>query len=285
MATIDSTQPAWDDKLLSNPHAVADKRSRVQRMFAAIAPSYDLNNRLHSLWQDQRWRKKAVKLAMLKPADRVVDVACGTGDLSLAFARRLAALRNRPIGNQQVVGIDFTFEMLPIAAEKSRISDSRFHISNFRSQISDRKSGNAKGESAIGYANGDALALPLADASADVVSIAFGIRNVQDPAAACREFFRVLRPGGRLIILEFSLPENRLLRGGYNIYFRKILPRTATLISRDKTGAYKYLPESVNTFITRDRMMQMMTDAGFMSVQQYPLTFGVCVCYRGIKPR
>ncbi len=231
-------------------------------MFAAIAPSYDLNNRLHSLWQDQRWRKKAVKLAMLKPTDRVVDVACGTGDLSLAFARYLTKVRNRPIGNQQVIGIDFTFEMLPIAKDKSKSSD-------FRSQI--------------GYTNGDALALPLADASADVVSIAFGIRNVQDPAAACREFYRVLRPGGRLIILEFSLPENRILRGLYNFYFRKILPRTATLISRDKTGAYKYLPESVNTFITRDHMMQMMTDAGFVSVQQFPLTFGICVCYRGIK--
>lgn len=276
MATIDPPQPAWDDKLLSNPHAVADKRSRVQRMFAAIAPSYDLNNRLHSLWQDQRWRKKAVKLAMLRPTDRVVDVACGTGDLSLAFARRLAAVRNRPIGNQQVIGIDFTFEMLPIARAKSNVpyfsGDAKYDPPNSYSQ-------------AIGYANGDALALPLPDACADVVSIAFGIRNVQDPAAACREFFRVLRPGGRLIILEFSLPENRLLRSGYNVYFRKILPRTATFISRDRTGAYKYLPESVNTFITRDRMMQMMTDAGFMSVQQFSLTFGVCVCYRGIKPR
>ncbi len=283
MPLPDSTQPAWDDTLLNNPHAVADKRSRVKRMFAAIAPSYDINNRLHSLWQDQRWRKKAVKLAMLKPTDRVVDVACGTGDLSLAFARRLAALRNRPIGNQQVIGIDFTFEMLPIARQKSLRLARRFGVSDLKSQISNLRSEISDSRSPIGYINGDALALPLSDGCADVVSIAFGIRNVQDPAAACREFFRVLRPGGRLIILEFSLPENRVLRNLYNAYFQRILPRTATLISGDRTGAYKYLPQSVNTFITRERMMQMMTDAGFARVQQFPLTFGVCVCYRGVK--
>src|SRR5205814_5984137 len=86
-ATPTPAQPAWDDQLLRDPHAVPDKRSRVQRMFAAIAPSYDLNNRLHSFWQDQRWRRKAVKLAMLKPTDVVVDVACGTGDLTLELAR------------------------------------------------------------------------------------------------------------------------------------------------------------------------------------------------------
>ena len=100
---------------------------------------------------------------------------------------------------------------------------------------------------------------------------------------AIGEFHRVLRPGGRLIILEFSLPTNPLLRGLYNVYFRKVLPRTATLISGDKTGAYKYLPESVNTFIGREQMSQMMQHAGFTNVQQFPLTFGVCVCYRGIK--
>jgi demethylmenaquinone methyltransferase/2-methoxy-6-polyprenyl-1,4-benzoquinol methylase len=133
------------------------------------------------------------------------------------------------------------------------------------------------------WINADAQALPLADQSSDVVSIAFGIRNVQDPLAALKEFHRILRPGGRVIILEFSLPTNPVLRGLYNFYFRKILPRTATLISGDKTGAYKYLPESVNTFIGREQMMSMMREAGFNDVQQFPLTFGVCVCYRGHK--
>src|SRR5205085_2010781 len=116
-----------------------------------------------------------------------------------------------------------------------------------------------------------------------IVSIAFGIRNVADPAAAIREFFRILRPGGRLLILEFSLPTNAILRAFYNFYFRKILPRTATLISGDKTGAYKYLPESVNTFVGREQMMEMMREAGFAEVEQHAMTFGVCVCYRGVR--
>lgn len=262
--------PAWDDALLKDPHAVADKRSRVQRMFAAIAPSYDLNNRLHSLWMDQAWRRKAVKLAGLKPTDRVVDVACGTGDLTLKFASRLWSLPSTDASghfgprHDQLVGIDFTFEMLPLARAKA---------SAWLDHYGDR----------IVWINGDAQSLPLPDGCCDVVSIAFGIRNVADPAAAFREFHRVLRPGGRVIVLEFSLPTNPLLRGLYNLYFRKVLPRTATLISGDKTGAYKYLPESVNTFIGRQQMADMLSAAGFSQVEQHPMTFGVCVCYRGVK--
>ena len=252
MSKPQQPQEAWNQELLRNPHAVADKRSRVQRMFSAIAPSYDINNRLHSLWMDQSWRKRAVKIATVRPEDTVIDVACGTGDLAIRFARSAKA----------VVGVDFTYAMLPIARSKSQIADRR---------------------SQVQYINGDALALPLPDASADISSIAFGIRNVIDPAAAIREFHRVLRPGGRVIILEFSLPTNGLLRGAYNFYFRRILPRTATLISGDRTGAYRYLPESVNTFIGREQMMGMMTQAGFAEVQQFPMTFGICVCYRGVK--
>lgn len=285
---------AWNDNLLQNPHEVADKRTRVQKMFAAIAPSYDINNRLHSLWQDQRWRRKAVRLAELHPLDDVVDVACGTGDLSLAFAVGLERAREWETPREDlrgdVVGIDFTFEMLPIAREKSqrfmhngtsrRLVD-EVMLASHRIAGTDRLYDPLTLQSYVNWINADAQSLPLADQSADVVSIAFGIRNVQDPAKAIREFRRVLRPKGRVLILEFSLPTNPVLRGLYNFYFRKVLPRTATLISGDKTGAYKYLPESVNTFIGRDQMMQMMRDAGFERVEQFPMTFGVCVCYRG----
>ena len=277
MISTDSTPPSaapeWDERLLRNPHAVADKRRRVQMMFAAIAPSYDLNNRLHSLWMDQAWRRKAVKLAELKETDVVVDVACGTGDLSIKFAEALyAALPSR---TGQVTGIDFTFEMLPIAVRKWREHGIVQHTR-------ERPDPTPRAADFVRFVNGDAQTLPLPDACCDVVSIAFGIRNVADPAAAIREFFRVLRPGGRLIILEFSLPTNPLLRSLYNFYFRKILPRTATLISGDKTGAYKYLPESVNTFIGREQMAAMLRDAGFKDVSQHAMTFGVCVAYRGV---
>lgn len=246
--------PAWsEDDLAQNPHAAADKAKRVEQMFAAIAPSYDLNNRLHSLWRDQAWRRAAVKMAQLQPGDVVADIACGTGDLSMAFQHGGAA---------RVVGIDFTVPMLGVA---------------------DAKHGKTSGQTPLTYQAGDAMRLPLADASADIVSIAFGIRNVADPAKAMAEFVRVLRPGGRVIVLEFSLPKNPVLRGGYNFYFKHILPRTASLIARDKSGAYKYLPKSVNTFIDRAGMTRLMQDAGLIDIAVKPLTCGIAVCYRGVK--
>lgn len=244
---------AWtDDDLSANPHETADKATRVQKMFSAIAPSYDLNNRVHSMWRDQAWRRAAVKMADLKPGDDVVDVACGTGDLSMAFADAVG-------GSGRVTGIDFTHEMLVVAEHKNDANNK------------------------ITYMQGDAMSLPLPDSCCDVVSIAFGIRNVAEPAKAMAEFYRVLRPGGRLIVLEFSLPKNPMLLAGYNIYFKHIMPRTATLIAGDKSGAYKYLPKSVNTFIDRQGMQGMMRDAGFDNLKLKPMTFGIAVCYRGVK--
>ncbi len=264
-ASPSSPRAAWDDQNLSNPHLVADKARRVEAMFAAIAPSYDLNNRVHSLGRDQAWRRAAVKLAELQKTDRVVDVACGTGDLSLAFASRLRQKNPTPAS---VLGIDFTFAMLPIAVRKASQTDS---------------TGRGPAVAAL-FGCGDAMSLPLSDACCDVVSIAFGIRNVADPARAMREFYRVLRPGGRVIVLEFSLPTNPLTRGVYNFYFKHIMPRTATWIARDKSGAYRYLPQSVNTFIGRETMVTLMTQAGFTDPVVKPLTMGIAVIYRGTKP-
>ena len=193
----------WDDSLLANPHAVADKAAaRVRRMFAAIAPSYDLNNRLHSLWMDQSWRRRAVRLAQIQPGDRVVDVACGTGDLTLAFVGELirtAKGTEHSVGGWSVpaerlptlaIGIDFTFEMLPLAQAKTDL------VHYFGTEEVEGVLSLWDGwRKPIVWLNGDAQNLPLGDACCDVASIAFGIRNVVDPLAALKEFFRILRPG------------------------------------------------------------------------------------------
>jgi demethylmenaquinone methyltransferase / 2-methoxy-6-polyprenyl-1,4-benzoquinol methylase len=286
---------AWSDAdLAKNPHAAADKAKRVQDMFSAIAPSYDLNNRLHSMWRDQAWRKAAVKMANLQGGEDVLDCACGTGDLAMAFRAQLDQLagasqnasKESVAQEGSVAGLDFTYEMLRYAAMKlggkSMITRAdqadENHVADAAGEVS---TGDAK--PAISWVCGDAMKLPLPDACMDVVSIAFGIRNVAQPEKAIAEFYRVLRPGGRVIILEFSLPTNPVLRGLYNFYFKRIMPHTATLIARDRSGAYKYLPRSVNTFIDRESLQAMMKDVGFAPITLKALTFGVAVLYCGEK--
>ncbi|MGI9013797.1 MAG: bifunctional demethylmenaquinone methyltransferase/2-methoxy-6-polyprenyl-1,4-benzoquinol methylase UbiE [Phycisphaerales bacterium] len=239
-------QRAWTSaELRDNPHHAADKAGRVQRMFTSIARQYDLNNRLHSFGRDQAWRRAAVRLAQVEPQHRVLDVACGTGDLAILFARA---------GVSEVIGLDFTPAMLEIARHKA-------DQANFN----------------LRFEEGDATSLAFDDATFDVVSIAFGLRNVDDPHAALREMRRVLRPGGRLVVLEFSRPRNRVVRACNALYSNHIMPRTASLIARDREGAYRYLPRSIDTFMEGDALRSAVQAAGFTGeMSQHPLTFGVC---------
>jgi demethylmenaquinone methyltransferase / 2-methoxy-6-polyprenyl-1,4-benzoquinol methylase len=249
-------KPVWKpDELSDDPHLRGDKAVKVREMFAAIARSYDLNNRLHSFGLDQRWRKVAVRMAAVRRGDAVVDVACGTGDLTELFSKTEAG---------SVLGIDFTPAMLDLARVKSeRVSHA-----------------NAVPR----YEVGDATRLDLADASADVISIAFGLRNVGEPLVALREFRRVLRGGGRLVILEFDEPTNPLIRAMNRFYTHKVMPRTAEWIARDRSGAYRYLPRSVETFLDAGQLVRAVGRSGFELVEQRRLTFGTCVvtCARAI---
>ena len=246
--------PAWTDRELSDPHARADKAGRVRSMFAAIAPSYDLNNRVHSLGRDQAWRRAAVRAAGVGPGQDVLDVACGTGDLTQALARRTEA--------RSITGLDFTRAMLDVAEQKKR-RDPRLQ--------------------GISYIVGDAMALPFADGSFDAVTIAFGIRNVQEPRRALAEFFRVLRPGGRLVILEFHRPRNRLVRWFNDLYAGRIMPWTATLLARDRSGAYRYLPKSVGSFMDAQDLRREIEGAGFSEATVRPLTMGICWLHRAVR--
>lgn len=246
---------AWDSQTLADPHARDDKPQRVRSMFAAIAHAYDLNNHLHSLGIDHLWRRAAVRAAKVKQGEVVADVACGTGDLTQAFAKFSQA--------QRVIGLDFTPEMLEIARQKKD---------------------KAAGCDRIEYRDGDALNLPLEDASVDVVSIAFGIRNVGDTPGALGEFFRVLRPGGRLVVLEFDRPPLAPVRWMNGLYTQRIMPLTATLISGDRSGAYRYLPRSVETYLTSPEMVSQMQAARFEGASARRLTLGIAACCTGVRP-
>jgi demethylmenaquinone methyltransferase/2-methoxy-6-polyprenyl-1,4-benzoquinol methylase len=250
---------AWTSAELADPHANAQKQEKVGRMFTAIARRYDLNNRLHSMWRDQAWRRHAVAQAAVKPTDVVLDVACGTGDLTEAMAAAGAA---------RVTGLDYTPAMLNVARERLLAKKAAPKWASAANRIT--------------YVQGDAQALPFDDASVDVVSIAFGIRNVGDPHRAIREFRRVLRPGGRLVILEFGTPTAGAVRWFNNLYCKRIMPVTATLISGDRSGAYKHLPKSVESFMTTEEMVAALEGVAFTSVRATPLTLGICWCYTGL---
>lgn len=217
-------------------------------MFAEIAPRYDFLNRVLSFGIDRRWRRRARKRLALRPGQRLLDLCCGTGDVALEFAG----------DGLDLVGADFTFPMLPLAKTKG-----------------------ARRDAAVTWTQADAQRLPFADASFDAITIAFGIRNVEDPQRALRECRRVLRPGGRLAILEFFRIENRLWRAGFNLYFHRVLPLLARIVRAGRTGAYRYLPESVEDFASPPTFQSWMEEAGFARVHQEALTGGVARLFVG----
>lgn len=253
MAGLQTDKLVWDESRLVDPHRQGDKAQRVQAMFDEIAPTYERVNRVMSAGRDAYWRRRAVELAGIVPDDRVIDLACGTGDFARAFATA---------GPAAIVGCDFAERMLALAA---------------------RRGGAAPGVKGITWCQGDALNLPFADESFTVASCAFGVRNWQDPGRGMREMHRVLRPGGRAVILEFSLPTAPLIGGMYMFYFRQVLPRLATWISGDRSGAYRYLPASVSSFIDERGMAEALRGAGFDGVEHHRLTFGVVIVHLARK--
>ena len=225
----------------------------VREMFSGIAGRYDLLNHILSLNIDKRWRRKVraeIQLILDDEGAVVLDVACGTGDLSLELAEHSKA---------QIIGTDFCRPMLEIADRKSQIANST-----------------------VPYVEADAMNLSFADSSFDALTIAFGLRNLANFSAGLKELHRVLKPGGRIAILEFSSPIVPGFRRLFNFYFARVLPRIGGAVSGSR-GAYEYLPDSVSKFPDQKALVTMMEQTGFASVKYQNLTGGVAAIHTGTK--
>jgi demethylmenaquinone methyltransferase/2-methoxy-6-polyprenyl-1,4-benzoquinol methylase len=232
---------------------LSEKGERIQEMFDSIAPRYDFLNRVLSLGIDRQWRRFAVKQIKFADNGHILDVATGTGDVALEIAARTPA-------SVSIVGVDFSTEMVALGKEKIR---------------------NSPFAQRITMEVAPCEAIPFPEESFDSVTIAFGIRNVVDRLQGLKEMWRVLKPGGRVVILEFSTPRSRLFKALYYFYFLRVLPVIGGFFS--KFSAYKYLPDSVLEFPSREEFKDLMDGAGFRSPTHYDLTGGIATVYVGEK--
>jgi demethylmenaquinone methyltransferase/2-methoxy-6-polyprenyl-1,4-benzoquinol methylase len=226
---------------------------RVRNMFGEIAPRYDLMNHLLSLNIDRYWRWRTVRAAPPRGQSPILDVCTGTGDLALAYYRRTR-------GSVPIFATDFCPQMLAIGEEKKR-----------RNGID----GN------LTFLEADALSLPFEDSTFQLVTVAFGLRNVSDTDRGLREMARVCQPAGRVAVLEFSLPQFPPLKALYGLYFRRVLPRLGQIFARNSQHAYDYLPESVGEFPQGEALVERMRAAGMSDAVHMPLTFGIATLYIG----
>lgn len=247
MERVEGIRPYGDD--------TRDKGSQVEEMFDNIAPAYDLMNRAMTLGIDRLWRRSAVRRISAAAPSRIVDIATGTGDLAIALARR------NP--RATVTGVDLSAAMMEIGRQKAS-----------EAGCGDR----------ITWVQGDCMALPLADDSADAVTAAYGVRNFADIRRGYTEMFRILRPGGRIAVLELSTPTLPVIRTLYKIYTRTLVPALGRMVSRDR-AAYTYLPASISAVPQGRAMTNIMQQAGFTHCRAKTFTLGVCTLYTAIKPQ
>ncbi|MSR32380.1 MAG: bifunctional demethylmenaquinone methyltransferase/2-methoxy-6-polyprenyl-1,4-benzoquinol methylase UbiE [Gemmataceae bacterium] len=232
---------------------VNKEQSRIQGMFASIAPWYDFLNHLLSLNADQRWRRRMARALLPKTPGLVLDVCTGTGDLAIAFQKHWA--------NQgRVIGSDFCRPMLERADAKAR-----------------------KKNIPLAWINADTLCLPFPDNQFDLVAVAFGLRNVSDTRSGVEEMLRVAKPGGTVAILEFSRPRNWFLGPIYSFYFRQVMPRLGQFFSKSPDEAYSYLRNSVLNFPAGPDLVSLLEQWGLQSVRFTPMSFGVVTLYHGTK--
>lgn len=233
-------------------HAQDGKKSQVARMFNNIAPRYDLLNHLLSMGIDKLWRRKTIALLKKAPCDSVLDVATGTGDMAIALRKKLGV---------KVTGLDLSEQMLVVARQK---------VAKMKLQE-------------IELVPGDSEQLPFETNTFDAVTVAFGVRNFENLEKGLSEMMRVIRPGGRMFVLEFSKPTVFPVKQLFNFYSATVLPFLGGLISRDR-AAYDYLPQSVAAFPEGEQFMQVLQKVGMTQMKQYRLSFGIATIYFSVKP-
>lgn len=231
-----------------------EKVSLVANVFDSVAAKYDVMNDLMSLGIHRLWKRFTIDCSAVRPGQKVLDLAGGTGDLTALFSKRVG-----PSG--KVVLADINASMLTVGRDKLR---DQGLVDN------------------IEYVQANAEALPFADHSFDIITIGFGLRNVTNKDAALASMFRVLKPGGRLLVLEFSKPQSDLLTKAYDLYSFKLLPKMGQLIANDP-DSYQYLAESIRMHPDQETLKQMMEQAGFAEVSYHNLTGGIVALHRGYK--
>jgi len=237
------------------------KRRYVRRLFATIADRYDFITRFLSYGQDRRWKRRLIRLAALTPADRVLDLACGTGDLAFGAAPHVS----------RVVGLDLTFRMVQLAT---------------RRPLSGSPAAPTSTAPVPKFLTGDMLALPFPEACFDVVTTGYGLRNVPDLDRALLEIRRVLVPGGRLLSLDFNRPRNPLLRAGYLTYLTVVGSSLGVALHGDP-DTYRYIPESIRSYPGAEGVARLMEQHGFTGVRVLPVLGGLMaihVAARGRRP-
>lgn len=232
----------------------SEKEKAVQKMFSSIARFYDLNNSLLSFGLHHRWKRRALQTAELQPGDRVADIGAGTADLSILAAEAVGE-------KGSVVAVDLNEPMLRIGRKKLAAA------------------GSAHAACALGNAEG----LPLPDGAFDAVLTGFCMRNVSDLDQSLREIHRVLKPGGRIVCLEFSRPQRPLFRKLYDFYSFTLLPKIGTWVSKDRTGVYEYLPDSIRRFPDQAALCRKLEEVGFKGVRYQNLTGGIVAIHTGTR--
>jgi len=233
---------------------------RVRQMFGEIASRYDFLNHLLSLNADRYWRWRTVRSVPPRRGMKILDMCTGTGDLALAYHKAAG-------GEAEIIGADFCHEMLTIGRQKA-----------LKLRV-----GKAGANGAVNFVEADAMRIPLDDDQFDIVSVAFGLRNVAETDAGLAEMVRVCKPGGHVAVLEFSTPEWQPFKAIYGWYFRNVLPKIGQLLARNAQSAYNYLPESVGEFPQGEQLAERMRAAGLTEVWYRGLTLGVATLYVGKK--